>query len=46
MYQFMIQLLGVRKNVSNIKLLEELERTPLKINIEVQMLNIFNDLVS
>ena len=31
------QLLGVKKNFSSMKILAELGRTPLKINIEIQM---------
>ena len=31
------QILGVKKNVSSMKILAELRRTPLKINIEIQM---------
>ena len=31
------QILGVKKNVSSMKILAELGRTPLKINIEIQM---------
>ena len=30
-------MLGVKKNVSSMKILAELGRTPLKINIEIQM---------
>ena len=31
------QIIGVKKNVSSIKILAELGRIPLKINIEIQM---------
>ena len=31
------QILGVKKNVSSMKILAELGRTPLKINMEIQM---------
>ena len=40
------QLLGVKKNVSSIKILAELGITALKINIEIQILKYFNDLLS
>ena len=40
------QLLGVKKNVSSIKVLAELGITALKINIEIQIFKYFNGLLS